>query len=374
MTKNSRMPMTPGQDEVIVYDRSDARGRSRPGTSRPHGRRVVTSLQATSATAWDDFARRRQQRYAARTKAPSHSRLKPRTLAQTGVAAENGVARAIKPLPRRVATPVPARSGERTKRSWLLWRLIAFLSLVVILICSAEFVLNSPAFRVARVNVRGTHNDLLIQRIQQLGMLGQNIFLIDTTNLTARIEAMPVVASAALAKQWPNELTVMVTERTPTLVWQTSNGVFSVDNKGVVIAATSVTAEHLPMIVDARPCGGNGAQGRCQGQALQAGARLNAEDIAFAQAVFEEIPRLTSVTSFTLRYTNGEPAGSENGAFSVASAEGWTAYLGGVNDTNPLDNRLLELQQILVMAQQQQLHLAMIDLRFGLRPIYTLKN
>jgi hypothetical protein len=35
---------------------------------------------------------------------------------------------------------------------------------------------------------------------------------------------------------------------------------------------------------------------------------------------------------------------------------------------------LVELQRILTLAQKQQLHLATIDLRFGLRPVYTLKS
>jgi hypothetical protein len=50
------------------------------------------------------------------------------------------------------------------------------------------------------------------------------------------------------------------------------------------------------------------------------------------------------------------------------------AYLGSARDTNPLDNRLMELQQILTLAQKHQLNLATIDVRFGLRPVYTLKN
>jgi len=56
------------------------------------------------------------------------------------------------------------------------------------------------------------------------------------------------------------------------------------------------------------------------------------------------------------------------------SSNGWLAYLGNADDSNPLDNRLVELQQILNYAQQQQLNLATIDLRFGLRPVYTLKS
>jgi hypothetical protein len=64
----------------------------------------------------------------------------------------------------------------------------------------------------------------------------------------------------------------------------------------------------------------------------------------------------------------------EGGSFTVASSDGWIAYLGGANDANPLDNRLNELQQILALARKQRLNVATIDLRFGLRPVYTVKK
>ena len=35
----------------------------------------------------------------------------------------------------------------------------------------------------------------------------------------------------------------------------------------------------------------------------------------------------------------------------VEGKAGWVAYLGVANDANPLDNRLVELQQILALAQ-----------------------
>jgi len=62
------------------------------------------------------------------------------------------------------------------------------------------------------------------------------------------------------------------------------------------------------------------------------------------------------------------------GSYIVESSTGWQAYLGGASDANPLDNRLIELQQILALAQEEQLNLATIDLRYGLRPVYTLKT
>ena len=216
-----------------------------------------------------------------------------------------------------------------------------------------------------------------------MGMQGQNIFLVDVVALTARIEMLPMVASASLEKQWPNQLQVAVTERTPVLLWRTAHGTYSVDRQGVVIAPVDQTAgaETLMTVVDGRR--GNTSGGKGTGvRDVRPGVRLNASDIAFAAAVFAELPKVSGVTDFILRYSDTMPAGLARepgtirgkGVYIIESKAGWIAYLGGANDANPLHNRLIELQQILALAQREQLNLATIDLRFSLRPVYTLKQ
>ena len=111
-----------------------------------------------------------------------------------------------RPLPYQ-QTPVPARSGRRrTHRRGFLWRLFGIFALLLLLVLGSSFALTSSAFRVAQVSVTGAHHDILVQSIQHMGMQGQNIFLIDVEALTARIEMLPMVASASLEKQWPNQL------------------------------------------------------------------------------------------------------------------------------------------------------------------------
>ena len=59
----------------------------------------------------------------------------------------------------------------------------------------------------------GTQNQALVSSIEHMGIQGQNIFLLDMAALAARIEMAPLVASASLEKQWPDQLTVTVAER-----------------------------------------------------------------------------------------------------------------------------------------------------------------
>jgi len=352
--------------------------------------RQVKQLDQVQPKAGEQFVHRRNQLYSARAVPQQpYSRLLPRTLAQSGVPASSGQMRSVRPLPQarsqHRSSPVPVRSGRlQGRRHGFLWKVLGIFALLVLVILGANFALTSTAFRVAQVSVVGVHNDVLASSIQHMGMQGQNIFLIDVVALTARIDAFPMVASASLEKQWPNQLRVTVTERQPVLLWKTPQGTFSVDNNGIVIAPLSDTtgAASLMTVVDMR----KSSKG-VTAQVIRPGVQLNQADITFAMAALVGLPNVAGLTNFTLRYINtapaqltsgqgvgGQEAVGENGSYVVDSKSGWLAYLGGPNDPNPLHNRLIELQQILALAQQQQLNLATIDLRFGLRPVYTLKS
>lgn len=343
------------------------------------GQRVVTMPRALLPEAGERFVARRNRMSAARTKPQASREMVPRTLAQTGVHAPSGSIRATKQLPRYhaapMASPIPVRSGRRsTRRRGLLWKILGAFALLVLVGLGANFALTSTAFRISQVNVAGTHSTILIEKIQHMGMQGQNIFVMDIAGLTDRIDLLPMVASANLEKQWPNHLLVTVSERQPVLLWQTKQGIYSVDKEGVVIAPASETSgtDALMTVVDTRQPGKN---------SIYPGMRMNAADITFVVTAFVRLPHIIG-EGFTLRYDDTLPATLANGqhnpgsygSYVVESKAGWVAYLGGPNDTNPLDNRLSELQQILALAQQQQINLATVDLRFGLRPVYTVKH
>jgi hypothetical protein len=351
-------------------------------------KRNVTMPDSVQPTAWNRYAQRRDHYQSSRTRArgtgQAQTKLAARTLAQTGTRAPGEQVR-IPPrsLPGSYSSPVPRRSGKQRskRRGGFLWKVLSIFGIVAVLVLGFSFALTSTAFRVEQVNVVGTHNDALEQHIQQMGIQGQNIFLINIASLTARLNSMPMVASASLQKQWPNQLQVNVTERVPVLLWQTSDGTFGVDRQGFVIAPANETTgvAQLMTVKDMRTYkhGGKGAA-----RSIQPGDRLNQADIAFAANVFATLPRLTGIRNFTLLYDDAgattvgqeQENQEEYGSYVVSSQAGWQAYLGGPGDANPLSNRLIELQNILALAQQQQLTLATIDLRFGLRPVYTVKS
>jgi hypothetical protein len=361
-----RVSSRPGDRHALPGGRVRSEGRS-PAHANPtaHRRVVTTPKEIVQPMPW---AERQAHRRRAHAEAYAKHRIVKRTLAQTGMPAAEGQARLVRSLPRQpLSVQVPVRSGRRTASRGRFWRrFLSVFALLVICALGASFALTNSNFRVQQVNVVGTQNRTLVHTIQNMVIQGQNIFLLDVGALTAHIEALPIVASVNLEKQLPNQLVVTVVERTPVLLWQTQQGTFSADSNGIVIAPASESSgtDHLMTVVDER--------GGAAAQQVQPGFHLNPADIAFALQLSARLPQLAGVSPFTLRYDVVPRQGGQV-SFIVTGSAGWLAYLGSANDSNPLDNRLLELQQILSFAQQQRLNLATIDLRFGLRPVFTLK-
>lgn len=377
----------PGIKRSSRNEGSKREPRENPQRERSYtARRVVATPDADPSVAWNTFAQRQEQRRRARARPQRYVNLEPRTYAQTGTWAPGGRSRTMRrPLPpyHNHSSPIPTRSGRRTARRGLLWRLFGVFAGIFIVILSASFAFSSNAFRIEQVNVEGTRNDTLVQSIQKMGVQGENIFLVNVPALTSRIEASPFVYSASLSKQLPNQLTIMVVERVPALLLQTSQGTFVVDRQGVVMASvkemTGAASLNTVITNDTRIGKGQAAKAS---QRIQAGARLNPAMIGFALDVFKSLPQATGINAYKLRYdgtmyANGttEPGTQTGkGTFIVESSDGWMAYLGGADDANPLGNRLIELQQILAIAKEKRLNLATVDLRYGLHPVYTLKS
>ncbi len=377
----------PEQRAFVGKEETPERRREIMASQGPR-QRIVSYVKTDPSKAWNTFAQRQERRRKAtarRVTGPTPVKLEARTYARTGSWATIGRTRGLRrPLPSPAAhrsSSVPTRSGRRGARRGWLWRLLGTMAGLIGLGLAINFVFSSTAFHIQQVNITGTQNDALIHNIKNIGTQGDNIFLVNIPAMKERIEALPLVASASVSKQWPNQLTVAVTERKPVLLWQTPGGTYSVDNQGVVIASASETpgADHLRVVALGTTDKNQGKKGSTI-QPLHAGTHLNAADVAFALNVFQQLPQVTGVNTFKLRYdgtiypgmTNGSETGQ--GTFVVESSDGWIAYLGSAADANPLENRLIAMQQILILGKKQEQHLATIDVRYGLHPVYTTKS
>jgi hypothetical protein len=362
----SSYPTSQRKEQVRRNGVSRASEQARVQSNANARKRVVTMpKEIVQPGHWAD---RQAYKHSTNLEPHTRNRFVKRTLARTGLPASEGQVRLVRPLSRQPhATNIPVRSGRQKARSGSFWRrILTMFALLIIAVVGVSFALSSANFQVHQIDITGTQNSGLVNSIQHMGIQGQNIFLLDAGDLTARIEALPAVDSVNLSKQLPNLVIINVVERTPVLLWQTQHGTFSVDSKGVVIAPASDTTgvDHLITVLDVR---------KKAAQQVHPGTPLDAADIAFAMQVNTSLQHFPGVSAFTLRY-DVLPRQGGHGSFIVASSNGWLAYLGGADDNNPLENRLVELQRILSLAQQQRLNLATVDLRFGLHPVYTLKS
>ncbi|HEY1353031.1 MAG TPA: FtsQ-type POTRA domain-containing protein [Ktedonobacteraceae bacterium] len=339
-------------------------------TPAVHSRRVTLPREAVQPLTW---AQRRERFRHVPAQPPTRTRLVQRTLAQTGRAAPAGQTRRSRPLARRrVSSPVPARSRQMQRGPRLWHKVLGFFTLLAIAGGGIGFALIGPTFHVQQLSIEGTENQGLIETIRQMGIEGQNIFLLNQPALVAHLEALPLVASAGLGLQLPSRVVVAIRERVPVLLWQTGSAIFGVAHDGVVIAPLSQLsgAQRLALVVDQR-----------QGAPLHPGTRLRAADVLFVEQLFARLPGIAGVSPFTLLYVHTLKEGGQSvpanqagsGSYIVVSASGWQAYLGDAQNRTSLANRLQELQQILSIARQRRLQIATIDLRFGSRPAYTLR-
>lgn len=354
-----------------VYEQDQPQRVEREQARALRGRRVTMPHEAVQPMTWAE----RQERFRQpRGERSTRRRLVKRTLAQTGRQAPVGQMRVNKPLPARRAGPSVPPRRRQAQRGRSFWRrLLGFLTLLAVVGGAIGFALLSPTFHVQQVTISGTQNQALIDSIRHMGIQGQNIFLLNSSAVISHLEAFPLVASASLGIQLPGTAIVTIEERVPVLLWQSGKSTFGIAQNGVVIAPLDELngTNHLALVVDER-----------RAPSMRPGTRLNAANIAFAEQVFARAPGIAGVAPFALQYVDRVPSGggsapanqTGSGSYVVNSANGWKAYLGDATNSNPLSNRLLELQQILTMARQQNLQLATIDLRFGFRPTYTLKS
>ncbi len=348
------------------------------------GRVVRVPDVADPSRAWQSFERRQQELRRGRARSSRHSEAVSRTLAQTGMRASSGRIPAVRrPLPYN-SSPVPMRSGRNRGRRSFFGRLFGVLAFGVLLVLTVNFVLSSNTFRLEQVKVVGTHNSALIYKIQSMDMQGKNIFLLNAQEMVSRIEASPLVSSVELDRQLPDQLTVTVVERKPVLLWQTQQGTFSVDRTGMVVASASETpgADQLGTVVDTTNMDKGVQEATAALPALHPGSSLKQVDVAFAVDALHRIPKVTGINAFKLYYDGTMYASTterasegpySRGSYIIESSDGWKAIVGNSYDANPLNNRLLELRALLKLAGEQRLNIGTIDLRYGLRPVFTLQ-
>lgn len=145
-------------------------------------------------------------------------------------------------------TPQPPPGEPRARRTP--WRAAFFaLAGAGILAAVVWALFGSRLFVVRSVTVTGTHLVTAGQVIAAADVpLGTSLVGVDTGQVARRVEGIRQVASAAVAKDWPDHLAITVRERVPVVAVRMAGGGYDlVDPTGVLVVWSRTRPARLPL-------------------------------------------------------------------------------------------------------------------------------
>lgn len=162
------------------------------------------------------------------------------------------------PIDPRIRQRRAAVTRQRGRRRL---RLVAVGLGLAVLIGVSAWVLHSSLLAARHVTVRGAQHTA-VQAVLSASGLDRHppLIDIDPPSAVARIEALPWVETAVVARHWPDSVTVTVTERRPVADVTHPGGVAVVDGTGRVLEWTAALPG-LPVLAGPGRPGRTGAPG-----------------------------------------------------------------------------------------------------------------
>jgi cell division protein FtsQ len=157
------------------------------------------------------------------------------------------------------AGPAPDATTARSRRRfarrqwarrWLTWRPVAALLLVILLLVGGLWlVFFSSVLAVDGVDVEGTHalGDDDVRRAAAVTD-GEPLARVDLDAVRARVEALAMVRSADVTRQWPDHVLISVEERVAVAVVEIGGQVRGMDADGVVFRDYAQAPPGLPHV------------------------------------------------------------------------------------------------------------------------------
>jgi cell division protein FtsQ len=138
------------------------------------------------------------------------------------------------------------RARQRARRRRASWPLVAAALAVTVVGGAVWTALYSPLLRLTSVTVQGTSRLSVAEVIAAArAPVGRSLLAASPGSIQLRVQRLPAVASARVAREWPHRLVITVVERTPVAAVGTARGVVLVDGDGVAFAAAPTLPLHL---------------------------------------------------------------------------------------------------------------------------------
>jgi cell division protein FtsQ len=130
------------------------------------------------------------------------------------------------------------------------WRAVFFALAVVAIVAGVAWALLESRFFVVRsVQVTGTHLATGAE-VRSAAAIppGLPLIRVNGAAVAHRVEQIRQVESARVSRDWPDGITIAVTERTPALAVRTGNGYQLIDRFGVAVESASRRPASLPAL------------------------------------------------------------------------------------------------------------------------------
>lgn len=135
-------------------------------------------------------------------------------------------------------------------RRWLAWRpVLAVLLLLALIVGTVWMVFFSSVLAVEGVEVSGTR-DLSSSAVREAAVvpLGEPLARVDLDRIRSRVEALAMVSSADVTRQWPGTVVIEVEEREAVAVVVIGGQVRGMDANGVVFRSYGKPPPDLPTV------------------------------------------------------------------------------------------------------------------------------
>ena len=220
-------------------------------------------------------------------------------------------------------------------------KLLAF-GLLVVLAWALYSVFASPIFFISGVTIRGNAM-IMAEEVSAVSQMdGMSIFWVDTQAVRSRVEALPGVISASVRVSLPADVTIIIEERVPQLLWRTGAATWWIDAQGTVIQPRGVLEAAITITdVDADP--------------LAAGLVVAPTVLARIAALHDALPTLSDML-----YSHSQGIGFK-------TVEGWPVYLG---DEKDIAAKLTVLKALRKHLLELGITPRFIDVQFPQRPFY----
>ncbi len=244
----------------------------------------------------------------------------------------------------------PEPKQQRPRRHVAAWLRRLLLVIPVLVVAGLTYaVLQSPYLQVQHIKVVGAETLDTHDLADASGLYGKNMLRLPLHEASQRVLSLPQVKSVAWERNWPDGLTLRITEREPVAIWTVGGKDYSVAEDGTVLGDNTPSGP-APHIIEPDST-----------RVMGLGDQVHPDAIALAERIYQESPKVLNQPVDRLEYR------ADVGVTAVF-ANGMRVTFG---DARAYDYKVAVLTSLLdKLSSAKQRAPRDVDLRFGERVTY----